>query len=174
MSVEKIGTVICGVILTAILLLTSTLLLFDHFVINHRHPSDADMIKKFYKHKAQFEELREMLLADKDVRGVNLKRIVLVNENKNIPEERIMKYRTLLSKLDLNGGVGVSANRKNISFTSSLNGWATHNSEKGYMYTDIPIESTSIFSGLDTFKPHEIHSGVRLIEKNWYLYYDGY
>lgn len=150
------------------------LLLIDRFHINPPHPSDEEMVANFSNHRTEFELLRQMIIRDKGLRGVDNKRVLLNVESKGIPQKRIEEYRALFRKLGLQGGVGASSDRTHISFISFFSGWVTHNSEKGYLYTEKAPESTRLVNNLDSFKAHESRSGLRQIENNWYLYYEGY
>ena len=139
------------------------------------HLSDAKLIDNFYRHRAEFERLHDMIIQDKG--------LFRVDNSRTLPEDlqsihvsltRIREYRDLLGRLCIQGGINASEDRRYIEFIASFRGWATHNSEKGYAYTEEPVKAQDVVSNLDHFKEHEVGSGMRRIEGNWYLFYEGY
>jgi hypothetical protein len=139
------------------------------------HQSDAEMIANFQEHRTEFELLRKMMVEDRGLR--------LVDNNKTLPEDlnsihiplvRIRAYRRLLRDLTIRRGISATGDRRQILLKASSCGFVTHSSEKGYLYTDNPVEPKEIVNDLDHFKERTYNSGMRRIEGNWFLYYTGY
>lgn len=129
----------------------------------------------YYRNRADFEKLREMMIQDKGLIAVYNKRTWPEElQSIHVSSARIKEYRKLLRKLGIQGGIEGSSDQRSIRFTSSDRGMVTHNSGKGYIYTEEPVEVKDIVTDLDHFKEHEHHWGLRRIEGNWYLFYEGY
>ncbi|MHB8844610.1 MAG: hypothetical protein ACYC7L_07635 [Nitrospirota bacterium] len=168
-----------GAVLVILILLVALLpaRLFDRILCLEERPhlSDSELIANFYQHRAEFERLRNMIVQDKGLLRVNNDRTLPEDaQSINVPPSRIKEYRELLTKLDIRGGIEASSDRRYIGFIASLLGWATHNSEKGYAYTEELVKAQDIVDDLDHFKEHEVGSGMRRIEGDWYLFYEGY
>jgi len=142
-------------------------------LIHPPHAPDNELIANFHRHRADFEKLREMILQDKD--------LLRVTSNLTQPEDlrsigissvRIAEYRKLLKVLGIEGGVTASSDRANVEFTTSFRGFVTHGSQKGYLYSTNPV--TEPLAGLDQFSATGVGIGLRHIEGNWYLFFEGY
>lgn len=167
---------VVGAVIVALILLVAILRpqLLDR-VLGLKEPphlSDEELIANFYQHRAVFEQLREMTVQDKGLVRVDNNKILPASIQ--VPLARIEEYRKLLRRLGIRGGIEVSKDRRHIGFIASFRGWATHNSEKGYVYTEEPVKAQDIVDDLDHFKEHEVGSGMRRIEGNWYLFFEGY
>ena len=163
-----VGVVLCTVIAIVVFLWSQL------FSEDPPHLPDAELIAKFQKHRADFDQLRNMIVEDK--------RLLLVNQLRTLPEDpqmvgigpsRIAEYRTLLRQLDIRGGIESSVDKKHIELTSSFRGMVTHNSQKGYWYSTEPI-TTYLSPDLDQFLKSESGVGYRHIEGSWYLFFQGY
>lgn len=178
----KLKHLFLGVIIALVVVLI-LLMGLSMYLAEPPHLSDAKLIANFREHRAEFEQLRAMIIQDKGLERVD--------NNRTLPEDlqgihvssaRIEEYRKLLIKLGIRGGIEASSDRRHISFISSYRGWVTHNSEKGYVYTEKPVEAEDIVEDLDQyivedldqFLEHQVGSGARRIEGNWYLYFEGY
>jgi len=92
-------------------------------------------------------------------------------------KERWDEYRSMFSKLGLNGGLAWSRDGS-IFLTASAKGLTIAGSEKGYVYSVKPLSPT--FDSLDNMH-EEIKNGkvtpglpvYRKIKEGWYLYYEG-
>lgn len=138
------------------------------------HLSDKELILNFHQHRMEFERLQKMIGDDEGLSRLNAENVQLETvESSPVGEARISEYRALLRKIGVRGGISVSTDRKTIEITSTHRGMATHNSQKGYLYIGGPVMG-ELFSDLDRFSQTETGSGVRHIEGNWYIYFEGY
>lgn len=138
------------------------------------HASDEELIANFRLHRAEFEHLRDMLVADKGLLRVADQRTLPEDpQSVGVPQSRIAEYRRLLKALGIRGGIAISEDRKTIEFNASFRGYVTHNSEKGYIYTTEPAQK-SLVPDLDVFLKSEVGAGRRRIEDSWYLFFEGY
>lgn len=141
---------------------------------NPPHLSDAELIATFYRHRAEFERLREMIVHDKQLFRIDSNRTLPDDlQSIHIPLSRIKNYRELFKMVGIRS-IEVSSNRSYIEFTASFRGFATHNSQKGYVYTDKAPDTSQLFVELDQFTASGVGSGLRHIEGNWYLFFEGY
>jgi hypothetical protein len=141
---------------------------------NTPHLSDDKLIANFHRNREKFEQLRKMVNQDIGLARITPDQIQLVNpESVGIGMPRIVEYRVLLKKVGVRGGISVSTDRKVVELTSTRRGFATHNSQKGYLYIDGSIDD-QLIPDLDRFSASEIGSGIRHIEGNWYLFFEGW
>jgi len=138
------------------------------------HRTDEALLENFRRHRADFERLREMVDQDKALLGVTDDRTQPDDpEAVGIPASRIAEFRALLKALGIRGGLKISADRGTIELTASARGVVTHNSSKGYMYMAAPAGRT-LLDSLDEVTAKGVGSGLRRIEGNWYLFFEGY
>ncbi|HLL60566.1 MAG TPA: hypothetical protein VK338_02525 [Candidatus Nitrosocosmicus sp.] len=142
------------------------------------HPSDKQLIKRFYSNEKDFARLVTMSDEEKKVIRISTK-FTRLEENWNWPREDIgfsqnrwNLYRALFKKLKINGGI----KRENhdhdtvIYFIASSRGLAVSGSTKGYAYSKKNL--TPLFSSLDNIKFSESGIAYKKLKDNWYLYYD--
>lgn len=137
------------------------------------HFPDDELIANFYEHRADFEKLREMIKQDEGLDRVTLERTLPENPNIGVGPARIAEYRVLLKKVGASGGIAASSDRKTIELVSTRRGFTTHGSEKGYLYVE-GSSGKELLTELDRFSLNDEGSGLRRIDGNWYLYFEGY
>jgi hypothetical protein len=138
------------------------------------HLSDNELIANFHHNREEFEQLRKMINQDIGLARITPDQIEPENsERVGIGMSRIAEYRALLKKAGVRGGISVSTDRKVVELISTYRGFVTHNSQKGYLYIDGSVDN-ELIADLDRFSASEIGSGVRHIEGNWYLFFEGY
>jgi hypothetical protein len=137
------------------------------------HPSDAALIANFQRHRLEFERLRAMVAEDTGLTAVLPDRTVPADpQTVGVRPSRIDEYRKLLDQLGIRGGLEVKQ-PKTVQLTNSSHGFVTHSSQKGYLYTE-ELDKLEVFPELNDLSAKEIGNGVRHIEGNWYLFFEGY
>jgi hypothetical protein len=91
-----------------------------------------------------------------------------------ISGSRIAEYRKLLKELGIRGGIAASSDRKTIEITSSARGFATHNSQKGYVHSTALRQEHLVATDLDELSKRGVGSGLRHIDDDWYIFFEGY
>ena len=163
-----VGAAVASVVVGALILLA--LSVFD----DPPHSPDDALIRNFREHRAQFEQLRNMMIQDKGLMRVGEKRTLPEDlQSIGIPASRIAEYRRLLKQLGIRGGIAASEDKEYIELTVSFRGFVTHNSQKGYVYAGEPVR-TYLAPDLDQFSNKGVGVGRRPIEGNWYLFFEGY
>lgn len=137
------------------------------------HSSDDELIANFHAHRADFEKLRNMIKQDEGLDRVTLDRNISDSRMLRVGLERLAEYRVLLEKVGATGGIAASSDRKTIEIVSTRRGFTTHGSEKGYLHIEGMLDK-ELLSELDHFSVNDMGSGLRQIEGNWYLYFEGY
>lgn len=140
-------------------------------------PSDQKLLANFERHEAIFNELIEMLKADKD--------LIRVDEDWTSPENpekigvsvaRIGAYRRLLSEARVPRGFQSEGLMYEVDFFYWGIGSAISSDEfKGYAYRiGPPIETLSSLDGYrpDPKKTDDTIRVYRHIRGNWYLFYE--
>ena len=84
---------------------------------------------------------------------------------------RIAEYRRLLKELGIEGGILAPTDKKSVELMSSTRGFVTHGSRKGYLYTEEKVDE--VVADLDQVSASGVGSGLRRIEGNWYLLFEG-
>lgn len=138
------------------------------------HLPDEELIANFYRYRSEFERLRGMMMEDVALVRVTQDQIDPENLQASLGDSRVAEYRVLLRKVGLQGGISASSDRKILEFLSTRRGFVTHNSQKGYLYIHGPVDEREITASLDSFSDGGTGSGLRHIEANWYLYFEGY
>lgn len=143
------------------------------FFLDQQHLSDDEALTNFHRHRPEFEQLREMITHDKGLMQVaddwTLPKDL---QSINIESMRIAQYLCLMKDLGIKA-ILISNDRKNIEMTSSNRGFITHGSSKGYLYIDAPVNQ-NLMAELDHLSASGVGFGLRLIEGNWYLSFEGY
>lgn len=135
------------------------------------HPSSQELIDNFYTHQAEFEQLRQMFLADEGLSRVADDFTRPENpEVMGITPARLDEYRRLFHQLNLKAGI--EGDKESIRFIASTRGLSVSGSAKGYVYTRVPPEL--MVDNLDTYRSEDGRSftAYQHLEGNWYLYYD--
>ena len=138
------------------------------------HPTDQTLAAKFYKHRADFEHLRDLFNADKEVHRVYYESTVPEEPSTvGVNKERLALYQSYFTKLGLNSGVADDYVSKDIiRFIASTRGTMFGGSGKGYVYAEsrppeIVDDLNKYWSKRD--KPFTVY---KHLEGNWYLYFD--
>jgi hypothetical protein len=136
------------------------------------HPSDRELMATFAAHRTDFEALRQMIGAD---RG-----LLRVSDRDTWPEDyaaagvapsRIDEYRRLLRHLGLHS-VELSADGTTVELIVSVVGLVTNGSVKGYV-CGAPPDPRLVVEELDRISAAGTGAGVRHIEGDWYLFFEG-
>ncbi len=106
--------------------------------------------------------------------------ITLVSNDATLPEhltdaetERAKRYRKLAESICPSGDLELS-NQRAISLTCTSAGVVTHNSQKGFMYSENSPAASELYSSLDQFSQKGVGNGYRWIGGKWYLFFTGY
>jgi hypothetical protein len=137
------------------------------------HKSDDQLISNFKTHEAEFNQLLEMIRADKE--------LLRVDNNWTKPEdpktigvsdERIATYRNIFRKLDIPRGFYFYPESGEAMFISSAQGLAVSGSTKCYLWLKEP--PPNLVDSIDTYraKPGATYPVWRHITGNWYLMFD--
>ena|SRR5947209_1968369 len=135
-----------------------------------KHKSDQEMIAQFQAHKSEFNQLLDMLQADKGLkyfaRGFTLP---VTPDSGDISPERRQEYQKLFSKLGLEGISDLTDNgsRNEVWFSTSIPG-VKQSTFKNYAYVVQPSKEVvaDLDQGASKLKPY------RHIEGHWYLALD--
>jgi hypothetical protein len=135
------------------------------------HKSDEEMIHSFQVHRRQFSLLVSMILRDKGLLRVDTDWTVPRDPDSiGVSQDQIGEYRRIMRNLGISRGFWADPARKDIKFISTAEGYVTHGSSKGYVYTKIRPEELD--PDLDeVIKKGEFY-GYRHIEGDWYLFYE--
>jgi hypothetical protein len=169
------------VIVAAIVFATGWVFMYRPKVIDEivgvgstRHLPDEALIANFLRNRTDFELLRKMIGEDTGVLFVSNDRVLYVDSvASNIRTERLNNYRTLLRGIGVKD-ISISFDRRIIELTSSRRGFATHNSQKSYMYIESSVFGDDLLESLDGLSANEVGSGLRRIDGDWYLHFEGY
>jgi hypothetical protein len=157
-------------------LLVSLLLILSHLsacASGANHPADEALLSNFRSHRADFERLLQMFLADK-----GLGRVAPDFTRPDAPQsvgvapERISEYRNLFKKLGLTAGIEGYEEKDHVWFHASTYGLAVTGSSKGYAH--LKQRPALVVGSLDSYRHRDSRSFVvfRHIEGDWYLYFD--
>ena len=141
-----------------------------------RPPKEAALLKNFYANRAVFEELRDMLLADKDLRrvagwGVDIKKpFFLGYPSKDVfPTDRYNRYLSLLKQVH-----ALAASHGDGDAEVLVWGWGFAGSTRhiGVIWmTQPPTNQISTIDGYHS-KEYTRPPVYRHIDQNWYLWTD--
>jgi hypothetical protein len=138
-----------------------------------KHPTDKVLMTDFEAHKAEFNQLVQMFLADKKLFRVSYYATYPENPSEiGVSQQRIQEYRELLHKLDLREGMGGASDKNMVWFSASTFGLNIADTNKGFAY--VAKEPSLIVDNLDGYrsKDGKACTAFRHIEGNWYLYLD--
>jgi len=148
-------------------------------------PSDAEMLRNFQQHRAEFEQLREMVSTDAGLQRVDQDWTRPDNPAAiGISAERIAEYRRIFHKLGIPRGFQAYGDRSEIKFIAHAEGLAVAGHAKNYVWS--ASEPDELVDSIDQFRVDEMkqyrdylekksetfqkHWNVyRRIEGNWYL-----
>ncbi|CAN5498102.1 hypothetical protein BH10ACI3_BH10ACI3_08860 [soil metagenome] len=128
---------------------------------------DAVLINNFHSQKAEFEQLREMVIQDQTMSRVDND----WTDPSTFDTTRVAEYRRLFKVIGTPRGV-IAYDRERIRLISSSHGWFSSGSTKGYLYLKKPPKNLA--DSLDNYGWHTKMDtfAVRHIEGNWYLFFD--
>ena len=137
------------------------------------HPSDQELIDNWRAHKSEFQQLLQMFIADKGLGRVAPDFTRPENPiNVGVTQERLKAYRNLFNTLGLSAGVEGYDEKETIWFHASTQGLAVSGSSKGYAYLSkkpvLLVENLEKYWSTDG----KSFTAFKLIEGNWYLYFD--
>lgn len=144
--------------------------------LDQTHLSDAAMIANFHAKRNTFELLHTMIIADKGLERVD--------DNWTRPSDlasisitpaRIKEYRELFQDAGVPRGIeAYDLSRNSFSLIGSSQGTTVHGSSKGYSWHRTPPDPR--VADLDVYAEkagrHD-PPAYRVIEGNWYLFYQG-
>lgn len=137
-------------------------------------PTDAALIKSFTAHRAEFEAVRRMAVAEHGI-GRIAPDFVLPSSGITDspapgdmpPPERMRRYRELFRQIGAAGGIGFSGTR--VYFYIFDDGFGGQGTSKGIVWSAEPL--TPMRRNLDLDKAVRPVSGFRRIAPGWYLEY---
>jgi hypothetical protein len=141
-------------------------------------PKETFLIKNFNEHRAAFEQLRDMLLADTNLSrlaewGVETYKPFFLGypSEQNFPTDRFNKYLALLKEA---GGKAASREEGKHADPSIVVwgwGWAGNTRHIGICWLD--EEPTNQIATLDGYRSRSEYSvAYRHIDSNWYFWTD--
>jgi hypothetical protein len=132
------------------------------------HKSDEALIANFKAHEAQFNQLLEMVLADKGLRRIDDDWTDPKDpQTIGVSSERIAVYRKIFRTLDIPRGF--SSYQGIVEFISSSQGLAVSGSSKCYTWLEKP--PSNLVDNIETYraKPGASYPVFRHVQGNWYL-----
>ncbi|RYE93487.1 MAG: hypothetical protein EOO77_45435 [Oxalobacteraceae bacterium] len=147
------------------------------------HPTDRAMIEEFNSNRSTFESLLNMVRAEKRVSRVaddfiwidDAMSVNEVEQPRYLPRERLIRYRALFRKLNLESGVVRRADGT-IGFLRSSSGMVTSGSGKEFIWSQNVITSAlkpaDRRSLEDACVPKGGCSVIRRIAPEWYIAFD--
>jgi hypothetical protein len=144
-------------------------------VIGQRHRSDAEMMRTFNEHRAQFEELIQMIQYDAGLRRVDDSWTDPADPTTvGVSPERIALYRSKMNAIGIARGFAAYGGPDSVEFLASAQGLVTGGSMKGYAFARVPPKP--IVVDLDLVakmgRGTKISPTYRRIDEQWYLVYE--
>lgn len=136
-----------------------------------KHKSDDDLIANFRNHRKDFEQLREMATADRNLVRVDTRHTEPEDlRSAGVSAARIADYRKLFRRARCPEGLLSSPRRPGIWFLASTHGLLNRGSSKGYCYATSP--PPLIVTNTANYRPpnREGYEIYRHIEGSWYLF----
>jgi hypothetical protein len=163
MKIGKVALVLAAVAgVGALVLLRATLF---------RTPSEAEMIRKFRQHRAQFEQIRLMLQRDKNIETIGPDWVDTRYEGNgrwaalNVSADRIALYRARLKRL---GFSRVDYYQGLVQLEQFGGGFADTTWGIGYMWSkNLP---PALVRSAYRSKPMRGHRTYSVLDGNWYIY----
>jgi len=134
------------------------------------HKSDDQLIANFKSHEAQFNQLLDMVMADKGLHRIDDNWTDPTDPKTiGIPDERIAQYRKMFRALDIPRGFSANQDVGVVEFISSAQGLAVSGSSKSYVW--MKQSPSDLVDNIDTYrtKPGASYPVFRHITGNWYL-----
>lgn len=133
------------------------------------HRPDAEMIRTFHTHRAEFEEVRTMAMSNPVIQRVDED----WTDPPNISPDRVAKFRELFGIIKSPRGISKYRSSGEIEIIASAVGWVTSGSSKGYLYTEQKPSGTVVESLDDpsVLRVVEVRY-LKPIEGNWYLFFE--
>jgi hypothetical protein len=136
--------------------------------------SDEDLIAAFQKHRATFEQLRQMIATDSKLHRVDVDWTDPSDpKDAGVSTTRIIQYRQLLDESGCRRGFEASPAQPGIYFISSALGTVASSLTKGYYYSEEPPES--VVTNTMTYSPthpEDSYEVFRHIDGHWYIYFN--
>jgi hypothetical protein len=137
------------------------------------HKSDDELIANFKAHEAEFNQLLQMVMADKCLYRVD-DNWANPNDPKTIgiSDERIAIYRKMFRALDIPRGFSANQDVGVVEFISSAQGLSVSGSSKSYVWLKEP--PSGLVDHIDSYRtqPGASYPVYRHITGNWYLRFD--
>ncbi|MGB7025189.1 MAG: hypothetical protein WBD73_15445 [Candidatus Acidiferrales bacterium] len=143
-------------------------------------PSDRSLETAFNEHESDLNKLVEM--ADRDSKFSTIApRFAIADKideapEKALGEQRWMAYESLFDAAGVSDGLRRDPHHPGaIFFVASIKGVLTGESQKGYVYSELPLTPT--VDSLDRTLPPSVSPGpdglfaFKPLKKNWYLFY---
>ena len=140
---------------------------------SEKHPSDQSLLENFQTHKAEFDQLLQMFLADRGLGRVAYNFTRPENpEDVGVTRERLKAYRALFDDLGISAGIEGYDEKDIVWLHASTYGLSVTGSSKGYAY--LKERPELVVESLDAYRSQDGKSftAFRHIEGNWYLYFD--
>jgi len=160
----------------ALVLLTGSFLVYEIYSFmsaplfgeEQPHQPDDVMIANFREHRADFEQLKTMLIRDALITRVDCD----WTDPDNLPKEVTEDYRRLFKIVGTPRGISASLDRSQIDFIASSQGWVASGSSNGYAFLAKPPEITE--DSLDHYTENRGQEAYafRHIDGNWYLFFE--
>lgn len=159
--------------LVVISLCVSTMILAGCGIASH--PTDQMMEQRLRSDRTDFAKLVDMLDEDQDIIRLDQKYVFLSeNSNRSIGGEKLVEYRRLFKKLELEGGMHRDKNGA-VRLIASTTGVFITNSEKSYVHSrsnPFPlVESLDQVIRNDQGDQAPVYKGI---VDDWYLYYESW
>jgi hypothetical protein len=146
----------------------------------NKPPDERSLIRSFYSRRATYERLRDMLLADEQVRAIYIRHGVETRESGlphapievNFPVSRFDEYRALLEQAHSEEVFRVEGSNRGVCITIWATGFGgdTRHVNTCWMQ-QIPVNQVARLDDFyKTQKPR--HPVFRHIDSNWYLWAD--
>ena len=169
--------------IVAVIALLALVLLLATCRADDAHPSDDAIIGEFAERRADYETLRDMILAEEEVNRIapgfvgmagNLD-LSDAERAQHLPDDRLARYRALFNELDLESGI-VRHDDDSVEFLRSTRGIATSGSAKRILYSPGTVPPLLGQADGDTDE-QECPDGspctsFRQLAPEWYLAFD--
>lgn len=161
----KFVLITLGVVVGPLLAFAVAMLLLIQ--IDCRHPSDASLAKRFYKHEAEFQELAAMARTDSRV-GRIAPTFTRPENPTAFSEDRWNDYRSRFRRLGLD--LGIMTGDDSIWFLASGIGLLNRGSKKGYIYSLKPL--APCVPDLEKRRPDlpRYYIVYKPLKQHWYLF----
>lgn len=136
-------------------------------------PSDAEMIRNFEAHRAEFDRLITMIREDKGLERVDDDWTRPDDPSTiGVSNERIAAYRRLFAEAGVPRGFYSFNDAKTISFIAFAEGLSVSGCSKSYLYTTEGEPEGLVDEPLDSHHRDNKAFVRRRIGDGWYLQYD--